>query len=831
MRRRSFLQLTAASGAAVAAAPFDLAAAGGPAAASLVVTDISATVDAANLSAVLQTFLANGMTVTCAVQPPGDALDGLAGILQDLVGLGPGVEIALDLPDLAALSPHFQARAAFEARRRLIALANEGRAPPVGTVSCAAHTAPSAPVGVRSAGIRNVLLRPDRSAATRSETWPNGVVRFFGGTLLTPWSAVVPRSDRGSNRLFYLSARTFAGVSEADLRLWASRLVAGFFEAELAGEMALMPVADLQLRDDFRFTRLVALRLLSDGSARMQRFAGQLARQGLPLLVETDPAVRGYWVPEPAGGDGGDGGTGLIALADVACTADGRLSLSGPAALPSGVAVVPDAAGQRAVGLDGCAALDLRESRLASPLSPGERLTLGPVQDDLVLSIEAAALGSPVQETALLAAVEALVQDGVTRFVSLDRMANALLSHDPIERRFRRTRAATLKPPAAPVSLGIDEVDALMDDARLAWKFFEAFTDKTTGLCPATANVHTGGDALTWVTMWDVGSQINALVAANRLGLIDAEALAGSARQILDQIVGGRAQGRLLPNGVIRTDRNRSGTRDFDGCDAGRLLAALDNLRRHSGLGDEIAARVNAWDLDQILIDGAIHSVKDGTLVSTYASHCAHYAARAFSRWGLKAGSPYRTFDGRTPADGEMALLEAVSQIGPLGAEPLLLEALELGMSPESAYLAEVLHVAQIEEFAETGELVAVSEMPIRRAPWFIYLGLQLGREPREWGIDVVDGVEEYRTKAFLEQNMALSSKAAYLWSAYRPGAYADALVRYVRDRARLPIGFASNVSPSGGGVATSFTDLNTNAIILQAIARKLDGLGRTAPL
>ena len=181
-----------------------------------------------------------------------------------------------------------------------------------------------------------------------------------------------------------------------------------------------------------------------------------------------------------------------------------------------------------------------------------------------------------------------------------------------------------------------------------------------------------------------------------------------------------------------------------------------------------------------------------------------------------------------SPADGIVLTNDTIHAANgkPLGAEPLLLEALELGMSEESAFLADVLHVAQVEEFEATGELIAVSEMPIRREPWFIYLGLQLGREAREWGIDVVDGVEQYRTREFLEQNMALSSKAAYLWAAYRPGPYADALVAFVRERGRLPIGFASNVGRVGGGAATTFTDLNTNAVILQAIAHRLDAEG-----
>jgi len=445
-------------------------------------------------------------------------------------------------------------------------------------------------------------------------------------------------------------------------------------------------------------------------------------------------------------------------------------------------------------------------------------------QDDLVISIHPGALDAPGAEPALLAGLKALGQDGITRFVPLDLLANTILFDGPLERRFHRTQVATFDTGTLPAAVPPEEAARLMEDARLAWSFFETFSDPNTGLCPATANVYTGDDALTWVTMWDVGSQLNALVAAHRLGLIEADKFEASVRLILYQIAGRRSQGRLLPNGVIRTDQVRRGSSDFDGCDAGRLLAALDTLRRYSELDADIAALVASWDLDQIVIGGAIHSVTDGTLSTTYNSHCAHYAARAFGRWGLEAISPYQTLDGRTEADGRMAMLEAAAEIGPLGAEPLLLEAMELGMSAESAWLADVLHVAQVEEYEETGELIAVSEMPIRREPWFVYLGLQLGRETREWAIDVVGDVEKYHTREFLDQNMALSTKAAYLWAAYHPGPYAEALVGHVRERARLPIGFASNVTAGEDAVAAPFTDLNTNAIILEAIAHMLVG-------
>jgi len=66
---------------------------------------------------------------------------------------------------------------------------------------------------------------------------------------------------------------------------------------------------------------------------------------------------------------------------------------------------------------------------------------------------------------------------------------------------------------------------------------------------------------------------------------------------------------------------------------------------------------------------------------------------------------------------------------------------------------------------------------------------------------------------------MAVSSKAAFLWAAYHPGAYADALIAHIREKARLEIGFASNVNTATGLATQNYTDLNTNGIILQAIA------------
>jgi hypothetical protein len=169
-----------------------------------------------------------------------------------------------------------------------------------------------------------------------------------------------------------------------------------------------------------------------------------------------------------------------------------------------------------------------------------------------------------------------------------------------------------------------------------------------------------------------------------------------------------------------------------------------------------------------------------------------------------------------------MRLLEAASAIGPLGAEPLLLEAMEGEMSMESAYLAEVLFAAQVEHFNETGRLIAVSEGPIDRAPWFTYQGLQLDSQERTWALDTVGFNPEHHIPEFWDEYLVLSSKAAFLWAAYKPHEYSESLVSYVRANCITNQGFASSVFSKTDRVTSTYSDLNTNGVILQAIAKQL---------
>ena len=70
-----------------------------------------------------------------------------------------------------------------------------------------------------------------------------------------------------------------------------------------------------------------------------------------------------------------------------------------------------------------------------------------------------------------------------------------------------------------------------------------------------------------------------------------------------------------------------------------------------------------------------------------------------------------------------------------------------------------------------------------------------------------------------------VSSKGAFLWSAVRPQAYSRLLLSYVRARARTTdLGYASGIFSATGEPTANYSDINTNGIILSAIAYILGG-------
>ena len=145
-----------------------------------------------------------------------------------------------------------------------------------------------------------------------------------------------------------------------------------------------------------------------------------------------------------------------------------------------------------------------------------------------------------------------------------------------------------------------------------------------------------------------------------------------------------------------------------------------------------------------------------------------------------------------------------------------------LGMSRESTFLADVLFTAQKEEYESTGRMVCMSETPIEKSPWFIYQGLQLGSGVRDWRLNGVELIAALGSKEAEQDVMAFVTKAAFLWAAYKSNEHSDRLLAYARQHTIGSIGFASNVNLKSQRAVLNYSDINTNALILQATAHML---------
>ncbi len=173
-----------------------------------------------------------------------------------------------------------------------------------------------------------------------------------------------------------------------------------------------------------------------------------------------------------------------------------------------------------------------------------------------------------------------------------------------------------------------------------------------------------------------------------------------------------------------------------------------------------------------------------------------------------------------------MQLIDEVAARGFVGTEPHVLEEVELGYSETARLMADLLYTAEAREYARTGKLVCVSEGPLNRAPWFTYQGYQLDAEgDAAWVVKTKEDLPEYHTPDFRRSVALISTKAAFLWAAARPEPYSRTLLAYVRGRARTAtLGYASGIFAATGLPTANYSDVNTNGIILEAIAYRLGG-------
>jgi hypothetical protein len=253
-------------------------------------------------------------------------------------------------------------------------------------------------------------------------------------------------------------------------------------------------------------------------------------------------------------------------------------------------------------------------------------------------------------------------------------------------------------------------------------------------------------------------------------------------------------------------------------------MIALHRLQQHRLTPKGLADLVGSWDFGRVILDRRLHSYRERRMIDDFASNYADYAAAGMRLWGFDVASPMDGIAGLATVDDEAALLATTVSFGLLGAEPSLLHLVEMAAAPVPSFLADCLDALWTRMAHQTGTPAAYSESPLDQAPWFTYQGLDLRNLADPWSLSgsatAPDGA------AGREDLRATSTKAAYLWHALRPNAQSARLLATARATARGAFGFDSAIYVGTGTSTKGYSDLNTNAMILQAVAHMLTASG-----
>jgi hypothetical protein len=339
------------------------------------------------------------------------------------------------------------------------------------------------------------------------------------------------------------------------------------------------------------------------------------------------------------------------------------------------------------------------------------------------------------------------------------------------------------------------------------------------------------------VTLWDVGSQLFAVLSAEDLGLVTPR----DASRRLERALGSLAALPLCAGGQPNKayDTRTLEPVGYDGrsapegigwsaLDVARVLLPMGlAARRHPELAPLVTKAVSRWRLEAFSDGASLRGAtrrEDGSLEGYAEGRFGYeqHAAKAFVTWGVPAPTAldYRAHVAFTHVQGQTVPHDArhprdhAGTHAALVPEPWLLDALEHGPDATTLPILRALLQAQARRHQAGGRLTAVSEDALDRPPWFSYSALLNGDD--RWTAVGPDGRPAPDALTF-------STKAAVAWAALFEGAYPGLL-----------LAAAAELAVPGEGLWAGRYDatwepnralsLNTSAVALEALAYHVRG-------
>ena len=345
-----------------------------------------------------------------------------------------------------------------------------------------------------------------------------------------------------------------------------------------------------------------------------------------------------------------------------------------------------------------------------------------------------------------------------------------------------------------------------LDEARKAWEYFQPGTgvDAVTGL-------HYAGLYWPYFTDWDLGIYIQAIIDAEKLGLLARDGPWGGDERT-ERLVTFLEGRQLTAEGMpylwydART-RIRFGDTPTNVWDTGKLLVSLRNLKIHR---PELTERIDYIVYDRTNYEPFL-SMIDG--LATSLNIYAYYCVKGFSYFWPKRHTPV--------AENILNNIISAEKVETYGvklpkadilSEPILHAVFDLEQDQRLLKLARQVYLAHEARYEETGNYTAFSEGNTDlENPSYVYEWVVLS-DGRTWVINV-------------EITPIIYLKAAVGFLAIYNTEFARSMVEYVE--ARLPestSGYMDGIDEDGRLVRTIID--KTNGLIISAAryaTRKLD--------
>ena len=385
-----------------------------------------------------------------------------------------------------------------------------------------------------------------------------------------------------------------------------------------------------------------------------------------------------------------------------------------------------------------------------------------------------------------------------------------------------------------PLAMTGESSESDLDYARIAWRYFENNTHKTTGLVNSA-------DKYPSTTMWETGSYFIAVISAELLEIIDPDEAQSRLLLALETLSNLRLFDDLLPNKAYNVQTaelvdygNRPVERGlgWSALDIARMVGALAQVEsRYPELAPQVTALLDKWHLTQMIEGGQLigGNIANDKLRRDQEGRVGYeqYAAKAMMLFGYDMVNAYGVEDHLMvknvlghPVPVDTRLHRNVTPAFTVS-EPYIFDGLAFGFDDRSHRFATAIYHAQEARFMETGILTAVSESHLDEAPYFVYSSIWGGGAP--WAVMTFKGDR-------LDSKRTVTTKVSFAMDALFGTEYTRKLVSAIAPTANYERGWPEGIYEVDGSTNTSIT-ANTNATVLAALAFRRHGpLIRVSP-